>query len=61
MCRLTFHICNQQHQEWFIAGLLPHIHKLLIQQKAASQSESSKIAVKLEASPIGDIGGMVQV
>jgi hypothetical protein len=26
MGRLTFQIPDQQHQEWFIAGLLPHIH-----------------------------------
>jgi hypothetical protein len=36
MGRLTFQISDQQHQEWFIAGLLPHIHRPLIQQKVAS-------------------------
>jgi hypothetical protein len=31
MGRLTFQILDQQHQEWFIAVLLPHIPKSLIQ------------------------------
>jgi hypothetical protein len=31
MGRLTFQIPDQQHREWFIAGLLPHIHSPLIQ------------------------------
>jgi hypothetical protein len=31
---LTFQILDQQHQEWFIAGLLPHIRRPLIQHKA---------------------------
>jgi hypothetical protein len=61
MGRLTFQIPDQQHQEWFIAGLLPHIHRPLIQQKVASQPEALEIAMKLESSPVGDSGGMVQV
>jgi hypothetical protein len=61
MGRLTFQIPDQQHQEWFIAGLLPHIHRSLIQQKVVSQPEALEIAMKLEASPVGDGGGMVQV
>jgi hypothetical protein len=61
MGRLTFQIPDQQHQEWFIAGLLPHIHRPLIQQKVVSQPEALEIAMKLEASPVGDSGGMVQV
>jgi hypothetical protein len=31
MARLTFYILDQQHQEWFITGLLPHIRRSLIQ------------------------------
>jgi hypothetical protein len=61
MGRLTFQIPNQQHQGWFILGLLPHIHRLLIQQKVVSQPEVLEIAMKLEAPPIGDSGGMTQV
>jgi hypothetical protein len=51
MGRLTFQIPDQQHQEWFIAGLLPHIRRPLIQQKVTSQPEALEIAMKLEASP----------
>jgi hypothetical protein len=36
MGRLNFQIPDQQHQEWFIAGLLPHIRRPLIQQKVMS-------------------------
>jgi hypothetical protein len=31
MGRLTFKIIDQQHREWLIVGLLPHIHGPLIQ------------------------------
>jgi hypothetical protein len=61
MGRLTFHIPNQQHQEWFITGLLPHIRKPLIQQKVVSQPKALEIAMKLESSPVGDNGEMAQV
>jgi hypothetical protein len=61
MGRLTFQIPDQQHQEWFIAGLLPHIRRSLIQQKVVLQPEALEIVMKLEASPIGDGGGMAQV
>jgi hypothetical protein len=33
----------------------------LIQQKVVSQPEALEIAMKLEASPVGDGGGMAQV
>jgi hypothetical protein len=61
MGRLNLQIPYQQHQEWFIAGLLPHIRRPLIQQKVASQPEELEIAMKLESSPVGDNGGMAQV
>jgi hypothetical protein len=61
MGRLTFYIHYQQHQEWFIIGLLPHIHMLLIQQKVALQPEALESAMKLEASPVGDSGEIMQV
>jgi hypothetical protein len=48
MGRLTFHIPYQQLQEWFIAGLLPHIRRPLIQQKVALHPEALEIAMKLE-------------
>jgi hypothetical protein len=61
MGRITFQILDQQHREWFIARLLPHIHGPLIQQKDCVAAEALEIAMKLEASPIGDSGGMAQV
>jgi hypothetical protein len=42
MAILTFQIPGQQHQEWFIVKLLPHILRPLIQQKVTSQSEALK-------------------
>jgi hypothetical protein len=56
MDRLTFQIPDEQHREWFIAGLLPHIRCPLTQQKITSQSEALEITMKLEASPIGENG-----
>jgi hypothetical protein len=61
MGRLMFQILDQQHQEWFITGLLPHIRRPLIQQKVTSHPKALEIAMKLEALPAGDIGGMTQV
>jgi hypothetical protein len=61
MGSLTFQIHDQQHKEWFILGLFPHIHCPLIQHKVVSQPESLEIEMKLEASPVGDGGGMDQV
>jgi hypothetical protein len=40
MVILTFQIPDQKNQEWFIAGLLPHIRRLLIQWKVVSQTEA---------------------
>jgi hypothetical protein len=61
MGRLTFQIPDQEHQEWFIGGLLPHIHRLLIQKMIALQPDALEIAMKLESSLVGDSGGMAQV
>jgi hypothetical protein len=58
---LTFHILDQQHQEWFIAGLLPHIRRPLIQHRLVWQLEALEMVMKLESSPIGDTRGMEQV
>ena len=52
----------QQHQEWFIATLLPHIQLPLMQQKVASQSEALEIMMRLEASPMSELAlGMDQL
>ena len=51
-----------QHKEWFITPLVPHIQYPLMQQKIATQSEALEIAVKLEASPVGETDvGMNQI
>jgi hypothetical protein len=58
---MTFKIHDKEHQECFIAGILPHTRRSLIQQKVALQLEALEIAMKLESSPVGDSGGMSQV
>ena len=51
-----------QHKEWFITALVPHIRKPLMQHKIATQSEALEIAMKLEASPVGEnVVGMNQI
>ena len=52
--QVNFAFPTQQHQEWFIATLLPHIHLPLMQQKVTSQSEALEIAMRLEASPMSE-------
>jgi hypothetical protein len=60
MGRINFQILDQQNQEWFILGLIPHIHRALIQQKVVSYPKVLEIELKLESSPVGYSGGMVQ-
>ena len=48
--QVKFVFLVQQHQEWFIAALLPHIRLPLMQQKVTSQSEAREIMMRLEAS-----------
>ena len=51
-----------QHKEWFIAVMLPHIVGMLMLQKIESQTEALELAMKLEASTIGDgAAGMVEI
>ena len=53
---------NVQNKEWFIAALVPHIRQPLMQQKILMQSEALEIAMKLEASPVGETTvGMNQI
>ena len=62
MAKVIFHMLDVQHKEWFIASLLPHIQILLMQQNIVSQIEALVIAMKLESSPIGEIGaGMMHI
>jgi hypothetical protein len=60
MGRLNFQIHDQQHREWFIGGILPHIRRPLVQQKVTLQPEALEIIMKLESSLVGDSGGMAQ-
>ena len=43
-----------QHKEWFITELLYYIRLPLMQQNIATQSEDLEIAMKLEASLVGE-------
>ena len=62
MAKVSFQMLDVQHKEWFIAVLLPHILGPLMQQKIESHIEALELAMKLEASPIGDGAvGMVQI
>ena len=56
--QVSFIIGLEQHKEWFIAALLPHIRTPLMQQKVADQQEALEIAMKLETNPIGDNSGI---
>jgi hypothetical protein len=60
--QVSFVIAPQQHQEWFISTLSPHIRMPLMQQKVTSQVEVLEIAMKLEAFPIAETSaGMTQI
>jgi len=62
MGQVSFEISDAHHKEWFIAALLPHIRVPLTQHRITSQGEALEIAMKLEASPIGETGvGMAQI
>ena len=59
---MSFVIAPQQHQEWFIAVLLPHIRQPLMQHKVTLQEEALEIVMKLEASPIAETSvGMAHI
>ena len=59
--QVSFTIGPEQHKEWFIAALLPHIRTPLMQQKVADQQEALEIAMKLETTPVGDNFGIAQI
>jgi hypothetical protein len=59
---LSFHIPDEQHKEWFIISLPPHIRVPLMQQKVTSQAEALDISMKLEATPVGEFSlGMSKI
>ena len=59
--QVSFTIGTEQHKEWFIAALLPHIRTPLMQQKVKDQSEALEIAMKLETAPVQDNSGIAQI
>jgi len=62
MGQVSFPISDAQHKEWFIAAMLPHIRVSLTQHKIMMQAEALEIAMKLEASSLGETGiGMAQI
>ena len=62
MAKVSFQMSYVQHKEWFIVSLLPHIWTHLMQQNIVSQIEALEIAMKLEASSVGDTSlGMMQI
>ena len=52
--QVIFEFAPEQHKEWFIAALLPHIRMPLMQQKLTTQDEALEMAMKLEASPLAE-------
>ena len=52
--QVSFVLPPEQHKEWFIATLLPHIRILLMEQKLNTQDEALEMAMKLEASPLAE-------
>ena len=62
MDKVSFQMSDVQHKEWFIVSLLLHIWTPLMQQNIVSQITSLEIAMKLEASLVGDTSlGMMQI
>jgi len=59
--QVNFAYLVQQHQEWFIAALLPYIRLPLMQQKVTSQSEALETMMRLEASLIFGDGLAIEV
>ena len=59
MARVSFHMYDVQHEEWFIVSLLPHIGVSLMKQNNVSYSEPLECAMKLEDSLIREIGDAI--
>ena len=52
--QVSFEFALEQHKEWFIAALLPHIRHPLMHQRLHTQDEVLEMAMKLEASPLAE-------
>ena len=59
--QVSFTIGLEQHKEWFVVALLPHIRTPLVQQKVADQQEALEITMKFETAPMGDNSGISQI
>ena len=60
MTKVILRISDVQHKEWFIFVLLSHIRVPLMQPNIVSQSKALELAMKLEASSVGEnSAGMV--
>ena len=59
---VSFEMRGIHPKEWFIVALLTYIILSLMQQKIATHIEALEIAMKLEASPIGEnVVNMTQI
>lgn len=56
----NMNITDEQHKEWYIASLLPHLRLPLSQRKIAMQEEVVEIMMRFEVSPIQDMNIEVQ-
>ena len=54
MALVSFKMSDVQHKEWFIASLVSHIIKWLMQQNIMMRNEALEMVMKLEASFIGE-------
>ena len=62
MAQVSFKMSDVQHKEWFIIALVPHIQQPLMHQNITTQNKALEIAMKLEATPIGETAvGMNQI
>ena len=52
--QVSFEFAPEQHKEWFIAALLPHIRLPLMQQKLQTQDAVLEMEMKLEASTLAE-------
>lgn len=50
----NMNITDEQHKDWYIASLLPHLRLPLSQQKIETKAEAVEIVMRLEAFPVQD-------
>ena len=54
MAKVSFHMFDVQHKEWFIASLLPHIRVPLMQEKIVFYVKALELTMMLETSLVGE-------